>query len=125
MTSFHFHFSGGSIRRQRNNIMLPLLPARALYIFLLAQQQHDSSTSTRPCFLDSSISSCASFLLGSTLHPSLATAAYDLDVSSSMTSSNDPLYLARPIGISSSSNMEMAVAMITPRKHVHRHQLNF
>jgi len=84
--------------------MLPLLPARALYIFLLAQQQHDASTSTRRCFLDSSISSCASFLLGSTLHPSLATAADDLDVPSSMTMSNDPLYLARPIGISSSND---------------------
>ena len=78
-----------------------VLPARApLYIFFLLAQQHDdassSTRSTRRCFLDAS-TSCASFLLLNTLHPPSALAE-DEDVPSS-----DPLYLARPIGISANN----------------------
>ena len=79
-----------------------VLPARApLYIFFLLAQQHDdassSTRSTRRCFLDAS-TSCASFLLLNTLHPPSALAE-DEDVPSS-----DPLYLARPIGISANND---------------------
>eukprot|EP00986_Skeletonema_menzelii_P013999 scaffold8741_cov142-Skeletonema_menzelii.AAC.6 len=72
-------------------MMLPL-PAKALYIFLLAHQ-HDASSSTRRCFLDSIICATTVVVLVNT---DAATAADD--VSPFMTSS-DPLYLARPIGI--------------------------
>jgi len=78
--------------------MLPL-PAKALYIFLLAQQ-HDASSSTRRCFLDSICATTVVVLVNT----DAATAADDVSpsmtsyVSPSMTSS-DPLYLARPIGI--------------------------
>ena len=72
--------------------MLPL-PARALYIFLLAQQKDSSSISSRHRFLLDSISICATVL-----HVTTEVATADDDFSSSMALS-DPLYLARPIGI--------------------------
>jgi len=92
--------------------MLPLLPpAKALYIFLLAAQQHNdasttTTTSTRRCFLDRS-TTCAKFLLLNTLHHPLSAFADEDNVHSVTaitTSSSDPLYLARPVGISSNDD---------------------
>ena len=82
-----------------------LLPTKALYIFLLAQQHGGggstndnnaiSSSSRRHFFLGSA----SSFLLLRQMPPQPALAAEDDDVSST----KDPLYLARPIGIQRSN----------------------
>lgn len=89
--------------------MLPLPSKAALNIFLLSllSQQHDAynTINTRRSFLDRCTSCCASLLIN-TLHPTAANADDGLnDVPSSMAlSNNDPLYLARPIGVSSSND---------------------
>ena len=82
-----------------------LLPARALYIFLLAQHRDASTAASRRCFLNSSItSSCASLLL---LPPSAIAKEEDNDSVTILKNSynnDDPLYLARPMGANNNNS---------------------
>ena len=94
-----------------------MLPSKALWCIFLAHQNHDAiksntsciSSSTRRCFLGST---AASFLLfGQPPPPQALAVEEDADVS--MTK-EDPLYLARPIGIRSSSSNDGDNAVARP-----------